>query len=473
MSKTFNCPNCAAPLDYDGGPDLTITCPFCKSSVIVPAELRTETPSTFTLSNLPDIAGQAQNLAEMARLIRAGKKIEAIKLYRQIFRVGLKEAKDAIEALERGEPIQLSAGEFATLSEPVKKVAAGIAGATCLTIILSVGLPLVITAIVLLAVFGSDLATAIGWVQPTPTRTPSHLIVPTAAPAPTRTPTVTPTPQFANLVSQFGSAGINPGFFNDARSLALDGSGNIYVADYQGGRVQAFDASGKFLTQWNAGNARTLIFSLAASRQDTVYVVADGEIKRYEGATGKYLGSFDYAGGNKFDSIAVTGDGNVYAMWYEARTGLITSIEGHREDLVRFDAEGNVKQVFRGIISSQSGYPELDAQIAVDGLGNLFILASNAEHYIFTFAPDGKFLNRFSTRGDKPGQMSSPKAIALDGRGRIYAADNRGVNVFEPSGQFIDLFKSGGSIGQMAFNDQNELIAVARDRVLKYALRQK
>ncbi len=65
MSKTFNCPNGAAPLDYDGGPDLTITCPFCQSSVLVPTELRTK--ASFTLANLPDIAGQSQNLAEMTR----------------------------------------------------------------------------------------------------------------------------------------------------------------------------------------------------------------------------------------------------------------------------------------------------------------------------------------------------------------------------------------------------------------------
>jgi outer membrane protein assembly factor BamB len=315
-----------------------------------------------------------------------------------------------------------------------------------------------------------DLGLAFASTQmPTPTQT----ALPTRTPAPSPTPAATPTPGFASLAAKFGNQGINPGFFNDARSLALDGAGNIYVADYQGGRVQAFDASGKFLTQWNAGNARTLIFSLAASRQGVVYVVADGEIKKYEGATGKFLSAFRYPEGNKFDSIAVTGDGDVYAMWYEARTGLITGIEGHREVLVRFDADGKVKQVFRGIISNHSGYPELDAQIAVDGLGNLFLLASNAEHYVFTFAADGKFLNRFSTRGDKPGQMSSPQAIALDARGRIFVADNRGVNVFEPSGQFIDVFKVDGWIGQMAFNDNNELLAIARERVLKYTLTQR
>ncbi len=473
MPRTFSCPNCAAPLDFDGGADYTITCPFCKSSIIVPEELRPEPPATFSLAHLPDIVGQSQNLAEMARLIRAGKKIEAIKIYRQIFGVGLKDAKDAVEKMQRGEPVQLSNVMIqsprllrveSTLTQP------GWVGCIVVLVIAFVALTMILPIAVNWNEISQDLGLAFASTQmPTPTQT----ALPTRTPAPSPTPAATPTPGFASLATKFGDQGINPGFFNDARSLALDGAGNIYVADYQGGRVQAFDTSGKFLTQWNAGNARTLIFSLAASRQGVVYVVADGEIKKYEGATGKFLSAFRYPEGNKFDSIAVTGDGDVYAMWYEARTGLITGIEGHREALVRFDADGKVKQVFRGIISNHSGYPELDAQIAVDGLGNLFLLASNAEHYVFTFAADGKFLNRFSTRGDKPGQMSSPQAIALDARGHIFVADNRGVNVFEPSGQFIDVFKVDGWIGQMAFNDNNELLAIARERVLKYTLTQR
>ncbi|MDX2014392.1 MAG: ribosomal protein L7/L12 [Myxococcaceae bacterium] len=40
-------------------------------------------------------------------LLRAGRKIEAIKRYRELTGVGLKEAKDAVEALERGEPLVL------------------------------------------------------------------------------------------------------------------------------------------------------------------------------------------------------------------------------------------------------------------------------------------------------------------------------------------------------------------------------
>lgn len=39
---------------------------------------------------------------DVRKLIAGGRKIEAIKLYREITASGLKEAKDAVEALERG-----------------------------------------------------------------------------------------------------------------------------------------------------------------------------------------------------------------------------------------------------------------------------------------------------------------------------------------------------------------------------------
>jgi ribosomal protein L7/L12 len=41
-------------------------------------------------------------MARLAVELGAGRKIEAIKLYRERTGVGLKEAKDAVEALERG-----------------------------------------------------------------------------------------------------------------------------------------------------------------------------------------------------------------------------------------------------------------------------------------------------------------------------------------------------------------------------------
>jgi len=38
--KSFKCPSCGAPLEYEDSAGLSVRCPFCSNSVIVPEELR-------------------------------------------------------------------------------------------------------------------------------------------------------------------------------------------------------------------------------------------------------------------------------------------------------------------------------------------------------------------------------------------------------------------------------------------------
>ena len=51
---------------------------------------------------------QAQKLKGVKRLVQERRMIDAVKLYREITGAGLKEAKDAVEAIARGEPVQIN-----------------------------------------------------------------------------------------------------------------------------------------------------------------------------------------------------------------------------------------------------------------------------------------------------------------------------------------------------------------------------
>lgn len=55
--------------------------------------------------------------ASVQDLLRSGRKIEAIKLYREQSGLGLKEAKDAVEAMERGDPPPLRTPKRTITSE--------------------------------------------------------------------------------------------------------------------------------------------------------------------------------------------------------------------------------------------------------------------------------------------------------------------------------------------------------------------
>jgi predicted Zn finger-like uncharacterized protein len=278
---------------------------------------------------------------------------------------------------------------------------------------------------------------------------------------PTNSPTTPKEPNngFADTVLTFGSEGIGPGMFQDARSIAVDGAGRIYVGEYTGGRIQVFDPAGKFVTQWSIGDRKTLLRGLAADRKGIVYVVTGGNILRYEGETGKLLGQLDYEERSGFDDVAVAADGGLVAAWYR-----------NRDDIVRFDSSGNVVRTIREAISSASGDSELNTRVAVDGVGNIYALGT-FNSAIFKFTPEGKFVTRFSGPGDQPGQLRAASSVAVDGKGRVYVCDIKGIQVFDADGRYLTVLKPDVSSFAMVFNDKNELFVVARKQVIKLALK--
>lgn len=262
---------------------------------------------------------------------------------------------------------------------------------------------------------------------------------------------------FANVVLEFGRQGIGPGMFTDARSIAVDGEGRIYVGEYQGGRIQVFDPAGKFVSQWNFGDRKSLLRGLAADRKGVVYVVSGGRIARYQGETGEKLGELEY-GKSGFDDVTAGADGGLVAAWYS-----------NRDDIVRFDASGKVTLTIPAAISTASGDSELNTRVAVDGAGNIYALGTFRDG-IFKFGRDGKFINRFGSGGDQPGQLRAPQSIAVDGFGRVYVGDIKGIQVYDADGRYLQVIDVKNVAFGMVFNDKNELFVVARDHVAKYSV---
>ena len=58
------------------------------------------------------------------------------------------------------------------------------------------------------------------------------------------------TPQ-GKKVREWGEAGTGPGQFRLPHSIQVDGSGIVYVADRENGRIQRFDLQGKYLGEWS------------------------------------------------------------------------------------------------------------------------------------------------------------------------------------------------------------------------------
>jgi DNA-binding beta-propeller fold protein YncE len=261
----------------------------------------------------------------------------------------------------------------------------------------------------------------------------------------------------ASVLLEFGGEGLGAGQFKDARSLAVDGDGRIYVGEYTGGRVQVFDSEGKFLSQWMVDRKMPLL-QLAADRRGTVYVVQGGDISRYEGASGKLLGKLPRLPGSGFtDDMTLLLDG-----------GLIAVERG--ETIVRLDRQGQVVNTIKDSISAQSGDSELSARVAADGLGNIYA-AGRFNNAVFKFGPGGKYITRFGGKGNQPGQFSALFSIAVDGQGRVYVGDSNGIQIFDENGRYLDTIKLPQNIPfGLIFNDKNELFVAARTRVYKLSI---
>ncbi|PYK32305.1 MAG: hypothetical protein DME57_00335 [Verrucomicrobia bacterium] len=69
---------------------------------------------------------------------------------------------------------------------------------------------------------------------------------------------------------------------------------------------------------------------------------------------------------------------------------------------------------------------------------------------------------------------ASPAAssIAVDGKGRVFVSDIQGIQVFDSDGRFVTGFRPDGVASGMTFNDQNALLVVSRNKVMKYTVNQ-
>jgi sugar lactone lactonase YvrE len=243
--------------------------------------------------------------------------------------------------------------------------------------------------------------------------------------------------------------------------VAVDGDGNIYVADYSGGRVQVFDAAGDFQAQWTIESENDVYLTgMAVGRDGTVFGIYGGDLHRFDGQTGEDLGTLEYEDGWGFGDVTVLADGGLAATWYK-----------NRDDVIYFNNDYEVETVLQEAISSITDDSEVTLKVAADGLGNVFVLTGNSEA-VFKFDAEGDFVNRFGSSGDDQGQFRAVGDIAIDNQGRVYVSDIKGVQVFDPDGRYLALIdppEFAYAYG-LTVDDDNYLYMVGNNKVYKYQL---
>ncbi|MCJ7623332.1 MAG: 6-bladed beta-propeller, partial [Anaerolineaceae bacterium] len=399
MSKlrSVECPTCGGPLDFESGDARTVRCTYCNTSIIVPEELRGKKPEDIADS----FSEQTVGLKEVLKLLRADRKIEAIKVYRSQTGLGLREAKEVIDRLTEGRSVQVSNftvearpfyGQTDTPHAPkidgdvVRGRKAGWIGC-----ILSIVLGLIILAVIGIVMFReldsrNLLQNLFGLGEQLQTQIPGS-------------------PSFAEPVLSFGGEGTGPGLLTGARHIAVDNAGHIYVGEYENDRVQVFDTSGNFITNWAVDGH---IGALAANRDGILYVQLGTDIFRFQGVSGVLIDHLEYDDHWTFEDITVLANGSI-----------VTTVTGPGDDrIVSFDPQDNIILEIEDVVSSLTDQEDEAELIAVDGLGNIYVKGQWSED-IYKFSSDGNFMDKFGGDGDGPGQFTSIADIVVDGQGRI------------------------------------------------------
>ncbi|OLE54860.1 MAG: hypothetical protein AUG51_05830 [Acidobacteria bacterium 13_1_20CM_3_53_8] len=312
-------------------------------------------------------------------------------------------------------------------------------------------------------------------------RTVSSFVPPSIRPQ-ASTPKPSTTPKGANagapVLLSFGGEGTGDGLFKRAGAIAVDGAGNIFVAD-DSLRIQKFDSQGKLLSVWkiptetrNHTRLHDGPTRLVADRAGNIYAVVAGTFMKFDGASGAFVG--EEPGGEAVEDCVLMSDGSY----------MIVSSKSN-DDLIRLDSHGRLLKrtnKFASAVLGKSVPPEA-FRLAVDGTGNTFALyalgALYGMHYyddediaVYRFSPDGRFTGKFGSSGNSPGQFKMPNAIAVDNQSRIYVSDSSSfeIQVFAADGRLLKTIKAPHSVNAMTFDAANNLFVLSRNKVSKLSV---
>ena len=272
-------------------------------------------------------------------------------------------------------------------------------------------------------------------------------------------PLPTPTPAFAEPALVVGERGTGRGQFENPRRLAVDNVGYVYVYDSDSRRMQVFDESGDYQTQWPFDGT---VLSMLADRDRRLYVLGT-ELIRYDGSTGREIDRISVTTPvgpvSRFEAMALTPQGNLVLSFWD-RNGWI-------DYLLLADDSGQLIEAWEGAVTTPYGKDGVAKLIAVDRQGTIYAYELET---ILKFGPDGRFTNRVGARGSGPGEWSAPRNIAVDQSGRLYVGEGLGIHVYDTNARFLDTIPTDSYVMDLAISDNNDIWAIVGEQLVRFEL---
>jgi len=252
--------------------------------------------------------------------------------------------------------------------------------------------------------------------------------------------------------------------FNHPISVAVDKQGNLYVLDFTS--VQKFDLTGKFLTKWGSegsGDSQFIIHDygggIAVDGDGNLYVADGGNdrIQKFD-SNGKLLlkwGSKGNGDGQFKDpwGVAIDAQGNVYVDDGANAYG--------NDRIQKFDSNGKflVKWGSSGKSNNQFLNPY---DVAVDDAGNIYV-ADNGNARVQKLDVGGNVIASLIKCPSGP-IIWQPRGLGTDKQDNIYVVDinNHQVCKFDKNGEFLIAW------GQPTGDHFDTILNVATDVAVDY-----
>jgi DNA-binding beta-propeller fold protein YncE len=234
------------------------------------------------------------------------------------------------------------------------------------------------------------------------------------------------------FLSTLGEGGGADGQFDSPSGLAVDASGNMYVADTGNRRVQKFAPNGEFLAKWQSHSGGAGRFhppqirergfdtplAIAVDSDRNVYVLdkKNYRVQKYSPA-GQYLTQWGSRGSGQgqFDW-----DDSLPPFHFGLPAGIALNNQGvvyvtDRLGLQKFNSEGQF------ITAWSLSETEDPGSVAVNSKGQVFVVDRGQER-VMKYSPTGKLLKKWGpeAQGD---EIWWPSGIAVDGRGNVLVSD--------------------------------------------------
>jgi DNA-binding beta-propeller fold protein YncE len=227
-----------------------------------------------------------------------------------------------------------------------------------------------------------------------------------------------------DYLRQFGSEGSGEGQFRGIRGIATSSSGDLYVSDYANDRIQEFSPTGAFLRQFGSGQGQLIEpTAIALDSEGDVWVLSSyGTPVQEYSPSGEYLfglGSVG-SGDGQFErpsGLAISA-GNLYvAEWTNQRVQELSTSGGY---IGQFDQHG-----------TGQGRSSLPWGIASDPTSGELYVTEVGNDRVQEFSPEGGFIAAFGSEGSGAGELSSPKGLDVSSAGEIYVADTGNQRIEE------------------------------------------